>query len=324
MDEEIIVRKVSDADVESLAHLYDEVWPDGSTDNLQKANFVLRESDGVSYCAERAGKLVGSRTSFFMPVYFGDRKINCVQFADSCVDKSCRRKGLFIKMNNAFLKELFEERGGELVYNISVNESRAAYEKLGWVYIQSLTGVRKYVRPFHILKQVGFDIRKIRGAVINNLETDIVGLDESLLASREKLLSDKIHVRYDSDTFAWRMKSGNGIRVLPIDDLGAVVYKIGYKPCGMKVITMGEIFLYEYNRKNLKKIERALFKKEKPDMVLCMLTIGHPLLKLYKRIGYFGGKGFSNHGVKVMSEEMKSICYNPTNWGMAFIDIDTF
>lgn len=64
MNEEFIIRKVVENDMENLVKLYDEVWSDVDMDFKDKANFVLRESTGVSYCAEKEGRLVGSRTSF--------------------------------------------------------------------------------------------------------------------------------------------------------------------------------------------------------------------------------------------------------------------
>lgn len=325
MDSEVVIRKVLDADVERLAKLYDNVWPEESSEvHINKANFVLRDSVGVSFCAERNGVLVGSRTSYYNPVFIADRRIKCAVVGDSCVHSSCRRQGLFTRMNEAFLKEFFGNCGGELVYNISEDASRAAYEKLGWVYIKALTGVRKYVRPFHILKLVHFDIRKLRGTVKIDIRSRLQHLDEQLLDSREKLLHDYIHVKYDVESFSWRIKSQNGIRVLPLDCIGAVVYKVGLKPCGARVLIIGEIFLYEYNKKNMKLVEKELIRVENPDIILSSITKAHPLFSLYKQIGYCGGNTFSNHGVKVVSEEMRKVCLNPQNWGLSFMDIDTF
>ena len=102
------IRKVSQSDIIELAALYEQVWPNVSFDKLEKVNFVLKESTGVSYCAIKEGEIVGSRTSFFMPAYYGERKLNCVQFADSCIRKDCRRQGLFLKMNQAFLDGFYK------------------------------------------------------------------------------------------------------------------------------------------------------------------------------------------------------------------------
>ena len=148
MDNQIIIRKVTPADLSQLTVLYERVWPHVSYDKRGKAEFVIKDSEGVSYCAERNGEIVGSRTSFYVDMHYGQRPVKCVQFGDSCVDASCRGQGLFLKMNQSFLKDFFQD--GELVYNISVFASRKAYEKLGWKYIESLMVLRKFVRPLHI------------------------------------------------------------------------------------------------------------------------------------------------------------------------------
>ena len=81
--DEIIVRKVTEADFDALVALYEDVWWDIPYDKRAKATFVLKDSTGVNYCADWNGRIVGSRTSFYCNVYYGERKLNCVQFADS-------------------------------------------------------------------------------------------------------------------------------------------------------------------------------------------------------------------------------------------------
>ncbi len=322
---EIEIRKVTDGDVESLSKLYEEVWPEGIGTHQQKANFVLRESDGVSYCAVKDGRIVGSRTSFYMPVYYGDRKLKCVQFADSCIHESCRRQGLFLKLNQAFLNDFFNEKKGELVYNISVDASRSAYEKLGWVYIKSLSAFVKYARPLHILGKVRFDIRKIHGGTSNDLRVEINDVDAKLLDIRERYLRERnlIHVNY-IDNLEWRLKSGNGIKVFSLPNVGSIIYKEGTKESGLKVITIGEIFLYEYTLSNLRKVERALQKEKKADIFIGYFSVGHPLYGMMKKNRYLGGNRFVNQGVRVETEEMRNICLVPENWAISFLDIDTF
>ena len=324
--EEFIIRKVVDSDVEHLAQLYENVWPDVTYDKLEKANFVLRKSKGVSYCAEKNGELVGSRTSFFMPVLYGKETIKTVQFADSCVRSDCRRKGLFSKLNKAFLHDFFVNNHGELIYNISVDDSRKAYEKLGWVYINSLKGIRKYKRIWNILCKTRGDLRKLRGAILLDTKNDIKEIDPQLLDIRKNLFdkTQTIHVDYTENNFSWRLSSNNGIRVFFKENLGAIIYKLGKKGSDINVAVVGEMFLYSYNKKNMKVLEEAFCTEIKPDMLFSLISVGHPLYSLYIANGYFASKGFSNHGVRVESERMKTIAINPQNWAISFMDIDTF
>ena len=324
--DEFIIRKVVDQDVEKLAALYEDVWPNVTFDKREKANFVLRKSRGVSYCAEKDGELVGSRTSFFMPILYGKEPIKTVQFADSCVRSDCRRKGLFSKLNKAFLHDFFVDNQGELIYNISVDDSRKAYEKLGWVYIESLKGISKYKRIWSILRKTRGDIRKLRGAILLDTNSDVKEIDSQLLYIRKNLFdqTQTIHVDYTETNLSWRLSSNNGIRVFFKENVGAIIYKWGRKGADIDVAVIGEIFLYSYDKKSLKTLEKAFFEEIKPDMLFTLISIAHPLYSLYIANGYFASKGFSNHGVRVESDRMKNIALNPQNWAISFMDIDTF
>lgn len=330
----IVVRKVEANDFDNLVRLYNEVWPakvgENEADHYKiwatKAGFVLKESTGVSYLAEKDGKIVGSRTSFFVNAYYGNRKLTCVQFADSCVAKECRGKHLFLRLNEAFLNSFFNDKKGELIYNISVEASRKAYEKLGWVYIKSLTGFRKYTSPLKTLWKLRFNIKKLSGAPIWDTETIVTPIDEKLLEVRETemLKYENIHIKYDNETFQWRMKSKNGIKMWNRDGLGCIVYKYGKKLHGTTVVFIGEVFLYNYTREDFKTLLSAFLKDIKPEIVLADVALGHPLFNFYKGFGFKISKEFVNHGVKVLSDEMKHICLNPENWAISFMDIDTF
>ena len=323
------IRKVEQSDIKELAELYEQVWPDDNYNQLEKANFVLKESTGVSYCAVKDGEIVGSRTSFFMPAYYGARKLNCVQFADSCIRKDCRRQGLFLKMNQAFLDGFFKEQPGELIYNISVDASRAAYEKLGWRYIKSLHGVRRYTNLLKLLFKIEFNFSKLKGAPIFDRNTLVCDLPQELFDAREEffLKNQTIHIKYTSETFNWRIKSGNGIKMKYFNSLGAIVYKYGKKPSGVSYLSIGEIFLTEYTYTCFKNFMDKAIKSIDADIVSATLTLGHPLLPFYHKYGLSGTKkesSYLNQGVRVESDEMKSICYIPENWAISMFDIDTF
>lgn len=328
MDEDIIIRKVTDNDFESLVQLCEEVWPDVDYDKRKKMNYVLQESTGVSYCAELSGKVVGSRLSFYQNFYWGNRKLKNVQFADSCIHPVCRGKGVFINLNKAFLKDFFSEKnGGELVYNISVIASRRAYEKCGWNYIQSLMKLRKLPQPIKTLLKINFDYRKLRAHIDWEQNNDILPIDSELLRIREErfLKTNLLHMRYDEETFNWRMRSESGIKSFTEPKLGYVLYKIGHR--GMIVeVELGEIFLYEYTENAFKKMLKAFNKCIKPDILWVMVSEGHPLRRFYSKSWFLTNpkQKYLHHGVRVETDEMKEICYNPMNWAISSLDIDTF
>lgn len=325
----VIIRKVEKKDFEGLVSLYEEVWPDVSYDKRAKTNFILNESTGISYCAELNKKIVGSRTSCYYNTYYGIKHLKCIHIGDSCVSKECRGKGIFNKMNLAMLKDFFDYSKGELIYNISVIASRKAYEKIGWQYIESLQNLRKIVRPFHVLKTIKWHIGMLTGVPDWESSEELPSISSELLSKREEYLlsqgRDLIHNKYTDVIFNWRMKSRSGIRKFEKSDLGAVLYKIGTKN-GLVTINIGEVFLQEYSYENFKRIINSITNTLKPDILLCAISLGHPLHKFYKAMGFWANpkQKFLNHGVRVESEEMKAIAYNPQNWAISTIDIDTF
>lgn len=322
---DLIIRKVRKSDVGKLERLYEEVWPDVTFDKSSKASFVVEHSEGVSYCAEDNGRIVGSRTSFYVNMFFGTRPVKCVQVGDSCVDSEYRGKGLFLKMNKAFLKDYFQT--GELIYNISVLASKKAYEKLGWKYIESLMQLRKFSHPFKILYKLRGDIRKIRGDIKWDLSYAEFTIPIDFLKTREELLSSNplLHIRYNSDIIAWRQKSRNGIKCITADEIGSIIYKEGQKN-GLNVIEIGELFLKQYDYVSFKKTMRIINKRLKPDIIMVMVSQGHPLLPYYKKSGFLANpkKKFLYHGTRVESEEMRRIAENPSCWAISSLDIDTF
>lgn len=327
MLEEIIVRKVQPSDFEGLVHLYEDVWPDVDYNKRKKADFVINQSKGIDYCAERGVQIVGSRTSFFQNMYYGHQKLNCVQCGDSCVHPSCQGKGLFQRMNKAFLKGFFIEQPGELVFNISVAASRRSYEKLGWNYIESLMKLTRLAQPLQTLIKLKLDIRKFKTAIIWEQENDVKQIDPLLINAREELLANLnlLHINYDDKTFYWRMKSESGIKSFFALGVGYVLYKIGHRGKLVEV-EIGEIFLYEYTKKSFNTILKTFKKAFRPDILWVMVSEGHPLRQFYSSACFFANpkQKYLHHGVRVESDKMKKICYNPHNWAISSLDIDTF
>jgi len=322
---DVIIRKVQPSDFDGLVSLYDRVWPDVNYNKKDKANFVLNESDGVCYCAEKAGTIVGSRTSFHVKMFFGNRPLNCLQLADSCIDSSCRGQGLFLKMNKAFLNDFFPT--GDLIYNISVIASKNAYEKLGWKYIESLMVLRKFVNPIKTILKLKFNIKKLSTPIVWESGGADLSIPPELLFVREKMISDacNLHIKYDEQNISWRLKSQNGIKVFRNKELGCIIYKLGHRGNVVEAL-IGETFLYTYNNNNFKSLMKSFSHFVNADILSVWISEGHPLKKWYRDLHFLNNpsKKYLYHGVKVESNEMKKICYNPDNWAISSLDIDTF
>ena len=327
-DNSVQIRKLHKSDFQSLVKLYEIVWPEVDYNKQDKANFIVNQSKGINYCAEIDGIIVGSRTSFCQNMYYGDRSLNCVQIGDSCTHPSYRGQGLFLKMNKAFLSDFFSDQNkGELIFNISVLASRRAYEKLGWKYIESLMALRQFSRPLHIVWKTKMNLKKLSVPVKWDKINDEIKLEEELLQKREELLRDRnlLHICYNEETLNWRMKSRSGIRQFNLDGVGSILFKRGVRG-NIVDVEIGEVFLYDYCQKQLKVLLREFKKKYTPDILTILVSEGHPLRKMYKSLGFCCNprQKYLHHGVRVETDEMKKICYEPYNWALTSLDIDTF
>jgi hypothetical protein len=329
MQNEIQFRDITPVDEEALVKLYDRVWSETTGAKQGKTKWMLSSTVFYGVCACDGDKIIGSRPSFFSNIYYGDRKLNAVQCGNSCVDSNYRRYGIFSKMNSLFLNTFFIENQNDLIYNVSVYASKMAYQKLGWVYLDSLTKLTYFANFWNVIWKTKLNIKRLAGNEIYE-ETnipDLTDFDDKLLDIRENYFRKtwNIHTFYDKDFFRWRLHSDSNIALLKIDNIGVVIYKTGNKN-GLRVIKIGEVFLYEYNKQNLKKAIKALIKTFQTDVLEIAITEQHPCYHFYRKIGFMINpfKKYLNLGVKVVSEEMKQICLNPANWALATIDIDTF
>lgn len=329
MENDIIIRPITIEDKDGLVALYDRVWPETAGTKEGKTKWSIETAEYKGMCAVADGKIIGSRTAFHTNIYLGRQKLTCVQFGDSCVDKDFRRFGLFSRMNLAFLETYFKT-GLELIYNISVEASKKAYKKVGWEYIESLSGLMYIPNYIRLLWKIKGDIRKLGGNVVVDSSSipDVSVIPNSLLEARENAILASgvtIHTKYDQDTLKWRVQTDSGIKLYNEENVGACLYKTGTKN-GMKVLVLGELFPVSYDFQSFRKLLKNVVAEHPVDLVTIAITPGHPLVSMYKKFGFFCNpkKKYLNHGVRVNSDLMKAVALNPNNWALSRIDIDTF
>ncbi len=325
--DKVDIRMITKDDVPQLAELYNRVWPASIEHHLQKAAWAVNTTEYTGVCAQVNSELVGSRSCFHTNTYIGDKKIECVQVGDSCVDERLRGQGLFTKMNKLFLENYYK-LGGELIYNFSVDASRKAYEKLGWKYIESMQHLFFINNPFRFLMNIIKGNKIVEGSVATkSVLPNIKTIPDELLEVREKMCMEMgtIHSRYDKHTLEWRISVNSGIRLLYLEGVGACLYKHGFEK-GLRWCVIGEIFLWQYNNKNFKLIFKKL-KKECPcDVINVSITLSHPLYRFYRKHLFLTNplRKFLNHGVKLKDDVNGKEYLNPRNWALSTIDIDTF
>lgn len=284
---EIMIRRVNALDIDALLKLYDIVWPNVDYDKHAKARFMLEYSTGVGYGAECKGKMIGSHLSIYQNFYVGDRKIKCVETGDTCVDPCSQGLGLFQKIYCAFRRDFFDNEKGDLIWGISAPGAVRSFTKAGKQFIDTTMKLRHFSQPMRTLWKIKGDIRELRKPIIWDKISESYDIDELLLEKRESLLntSQLLHLRYDKETFAWRLKSDSGIKCFLVQDLGMILYKIGRRGKIVE-IGIGEVFLYDYTISSFKRLYRYFKSKLHPDIVWVIVSKGHPLCNIYSKAGF--------------------------------------
>lgn len=325
--ERIIIREITKEDKQGLVKLYDKVWPETAGSKYGKTSWAVDTSEYKGMLAEKEGVIIGSRMAFHTNMHCGSDRLTCVQFGDSCVDSDFRRCGLFSRMNVAFLESFFKDKNA-LIYNVSVDASKKAYKKVGWVYIDALMGLFYSPNPLKLLWKIHGNIKKLSGNPTFDRSPipDVDLIPEELLTLREEqfVIHTTIHDKYDRETIRWRVQTDSGIK-LHTDNNGACLYKTGIKD-DVKYLVIGEIFLVQYNQSTFNKCLKRIIAMTTPDIVKTSITYAHPLFIFYRRFGFIINpfKRYLNLGIRVNSEIMRVVCYNPDNWALSNIDIDTF
>lgn len=321
---QISICKITDSDLDDLVNLFERVWPDVSYNKREKAIYVLNEPGGFNYCAKVNDVIVGSRLSISENMNLSGTGIKCIQVCDTCTLQSYRGNGIMGMLNNALLKDFFENNEGQLIYNIGVPASRRVNEKYGWQYIESMQTIFKIAKPLHVLSKIGLNVQTLSGAIDWCDNNAVINIDKRLLDSREVWLkrNNVLHINYDDDTFKSRMKSKNGISIFSVNDLGSIVYKKGISK-NLVFVIIGEVFIYEENKSLFKKLMRKFQEQVSPDVIKTAISVGHPLLPYYKSCGFLKYKTL-HHGFRVESKALYSVCCMPEKWAIGNLDVDTF
>ena len=323
---DIIIRQVQNSDFDELLALYESIWGNVDYNKSDKLKFLI-ESRSACLIAESDKKIIGSRMSMPIHLYEGHKPLHCIQVCDTCTAPSYRGKGVMGSLNKTLLSEFFVVNKGDVIFNVGEFSSRSVNEKYGWQYINSFGTLVQFTRPFHIFAKVGHHIGVVGGNDGWEAGDKALEVPKRFLEVRKSVMqmSNVLHVNYDQQTLDWRIKTNSGIKCFVDDNVGAVIYKVRYTQ-GLTIVLIGEMFPAEYSQKAFNELLNAFKKSINPDAIKCIISLGHPLYKFYRRKCFLPnfGRKFLNHGVRVETDEMKQICYEPMNWAISMLDIDTF
>lgn len=314
-------------DIRALAPLFLRVWP--GRDHAPTIEWAFSrppQGRGIVLAALRDdGTAIGARGSIPWPL--DERGAAIHQFHGTCVDPDHRRLGIFSALNRGFL-ERFGASGGLAVFNVSVAESRAGYEKLGWKYIG---GLRRHVlvaNPFRVAWQVALaGYRAVRHGPAVPLATSAsipsyAGL-RAFLEERQRVTAALLTSRYDPAWYGWRFSRRDGGYRFAITGAGAAVYVMQQR-AGLKEILLGDVWPRRYRTLDVARVLVSMLRAERPAIVSIVLSHSHPLRPILSRLGFIPDpKGDLNHGVRIVDARANDLL-TPERWALATADIDTF
>jgi hypothetical protein len=261
-------------------------------------------------------ELVAIRPGMGWNIYFGNTNINAIQLTGTVVSERYRRRGLFLKTNLSFIDLV--KNDFEFIFNVSVDISRAGYEKLGW----------KYLKGFHRLTKINlknFLINELEPSGAINLSLSDLEL-ENILASRNSCFNDVFYTKYSISFLKWRMSNQkSNYYYYSKNEIGFVIYTVQQK-FNKKEITIGEIFLNEKSYKSFKKLLNGVLTMEKPFFSTVYISKSHPLFNYYLRYRFIPNfmKYNLNFGVKRLNHMGSSDIFDRNKWALSSIDLDTF
>lgn len=314
-----------------LVPLFDTVWP-SNVSNEQYARWAFEASPTgnlvlTATLNDDRSNIVGARGSILWPLQEeGPGALKVHQLSGTCVHPDFRRRGIFTQLNLAFL-ERFKEAGGDCVFNVSVDKSRAGYEKIGWSYLPGLRRLILPVRPLRIARAAMTTEGEIRGAPTSLEPGDEPPDFESisyLNEARKVQLGTQFFTRYSRSFFNWRFsRKMSGYRFLVIDGTGMVCYKTGRR-CGLRDMVIGDLWIIQPTVVQLARLLWPLMRRERPDLVSVVTTRAHPLHGRLRSLGFVPDpKGDLNLGVRPVTRRGEALL-DPGRWALMMADIDTF
>lgn len=306
-----------DINIHDLTKLFSIVWDTQNPDRIKaKTMWAFGNTFSKVLVYEDSGMLIAARGGIHWPLTFPTRDIKAIQFHGTCVHPAYRRQGIFSSINKDFLKEA-EAENIDVIFNVSVDNSRAGYEKLGWKYCKGFRRLTYFNNPLSQLLNLDVNSSRKKADFTEHIK-------EAFISARNAEFQNKIFCKYDNVFLDWRLSNKyEDYQILQTDD-AALIYKKVINN-GKKEIIIGECFLMEYKFKAFSHIINELLKIEGPSMVYTYIATGHPCYSYYLKKFFFPNpKRLNlNFGVKVINTQLQSEIEN-TKWGISFLDIDTF
>lgn len=326
---EVVSKEFKDVKPEEIAHLFDLVWSGQKFSSIvSKTKWAFYNDHSKVVLFEAGSKLVAARGSFEWPLALKKNNIKTYQFHGTCVHPDFRRKGIFTSINKKFIAEAIKENY-DLIFNVSVDNSRAGYEKLGWKYLKG------FHRMTYVNNPIKFFSRKLKAKkseinenFIIESATEIPTIEKTIppefLEARKIQFKNTITTNYSNDFLKWRLNNPCENYKIHSTEKCTIIYKININK-GIKELIIGDFFILEKEYKLFSRNLRQIIKKEKPDITYTYIFKTHPYFNYYIRYLFLPNPfNFNlNFGTKTLNEKTEDFIKDK-KWALGFLDIDTF
>ena len=263
---------------------------------------------------ESNNKVVGSRGAWNWSFLFKQKKINAIQFGLTAVSEKCRRKGIFSSLNTKFINTI-DKKKIDFIYNVSLQNAKKGYEKLGWKYFDSMKRITK-VSLFSLFFNKKNDFK-----ITNKIDDEIIRIFNKINKNR-KTYTSKLLPNHDITFLLKRLSHKNDYKLLYNENI-IIIYKVK-KNYNLNNVFIGEVYHDYIDDRLLKRAFNQLHKNEKSIFINTYITKSHPNNTLYEKCKFrMLKKEYLSLGVKLLNDNLN---FNEVknNIVLSYLDLDTF
>lgn len=322
MEQKLFIEILNPSEIHKVISLFKIVWNTNDESAFAKTKWAFIKSESLVLVMKNENNdIIAVRGGMNWPLTFNENNINCFQLHGTCVHPDYRRIGIFSQLNREFVSRSLQNEK-KIIFNVSVKASRLGYEKLGWKYRKGFRRLTKFNNKINIFKTKV--LKKNKTIKVSQFNSGNLQIANEFLEAREKLFKNHLHTTYDKVFLDWRLSNKEENYQLYRTPKCIIVYKIKYVK-NIKELIIGEVFLLEHKYTYFKKALKGLTKLENQDLTYTYIFNSHPCYVFYLR-SLFTPNPFNynlHFGTRLLGESNQNFLDNK-EWGVSFLDIDTF
>src|SRR5690606_29750027 len=310
-----LIRHMETTDIDNISKLFQIIWKIDLNRIKSKTKWAFDNDFSKVLLYFYNDEIIAVRGGINWPLMVLDKEIKAIQLHGTCVHPDFRRQGIFTSINKDFLKDAIEEQN-DFIFNVSVDNSRAGYEKLGWEYIKGFRRLTFFRKPFKVL----FGKESIENKIIQSRTVEDLNIPTSFIDERNKRLANSIYCKYSTNFLRWRLNNESEKYKKVQTGEAIIIYKVKQNK-GIKEVIIGECFLLRYKFSVFCKVLDLLYWKENPDLVYTYIFKDHPCYTFFTRKLFIPNpKRYNlNFGTKFLNEKVREE-FESKKWAICYLD----